>query len=95
MKIFRAAALLALLSGPAYGQMSNLNLLPSEEKKARTPEEIEQDNAKDKAYRESIRKIPDAKAASDPWGNVRGPDNRKAAAEQKPRAKSGNSTGRQ
>jgi hypothetical protein len=95
MKIFRAAALLALLTGPAYGQMSNLNLMPSEEKKARTPEEIEQDNVKDKAYRESIRKIPDAKAASDPWGNVRGSDSRKIEAQQKPRPKSGAATGRQ
>jgi hypothetical protein len=91
MKIFRAAALLALLTGPAYGQMSNLNLMPSDEKKARTPEEIEQDSVRDKAYRESIRKIPDAKAANDPWGNVRGPD-RKAAAQPKPRAKSGAAT---
>lgn len=90
MKIFRAAALLVLLTGPAYGQLSNMNLLPSE--KGRTPEEIERDNATDKAYRESIRKIPDTKA-NDPWGSVRGPDNRKAAAQPKPRAKSGVATG--
>jgi hypothetical protein len=87
MKFFRAAALLGLLIGPAYGQVPNANWIP--EAKSRTPDEIEQDSVKDKAYRESIRKIPDAKAASDPWGNVRGVDSRSPAAQPKPRAKSG------
>ena len=91
MKIFRAAALLALLTGPAYGQVPNINLVPSETK-SRTPEEIEQDKVTDKAYRDSLRKIPDAKVSSDPWGNVRGPDSPKAAAQPKPRAKSGAAT---
>lgn len=92
MKIFRAAALLALLTGPAYGQMPGANLIP--EDKSRTPDEIERDKMNDKAYRESLRKIPNAKAASDPWGNVRGADSRKPAAQSKPRAKSGAETGR-
>ncbi len=87
MKIFRAAVLLALLTGPAYAQAPGMNLIPSETK-SRTPEEIERDKATDKAYRESLRKIPDAKV-NDPWGNVRGPDSPKAAAQPKPRAKSG------
>ena len=91
MKIFRAAALLALLAGPAYGQAPSMNLIPSETK-SRTQEEIERDQATDKAYRDSLRKIPDAKAG-DPWGNVRGPDSRKTAAQPKARAKSGAATG--
>jgi hypothetical protein len=86
MKIFRAAVLLALLTGPAHGQMNNW--IP--DAKSRTPEEIEQDRANDRAYRDSLRKIPDAKAASDPWGNARGLDSRKPAAQTKqPQAKSG------
>jgi hypothetical protein len=87
MKFFRAAALLALLAGPAYGQAPAMNLIPSETK-SRSPEEIEQDKATDKAYRDSLRKIPDAKL-NDPWGNVRGADTRKTAAQPKARAKSG------
>jgi hypothetical protein len=91
MQIFRAAALLALLTGPASAQMSNMNLIPSENK-VRTPEEIEKDKATDKAYRDSLRKIPDTKV-NDPWGNVRGPSP-KAAAQPKARAKSGEATSR-
>ena len=91
MKIFRGAALLALFAVPAYAQVPNINLIPSETK-SRTPEEIEKDKATDKAYRESLRKIPNAKATADPWGNVRGADSPKAAVQAKPRAKSGAGT---
>jgi hypothetical protein len=72
MKIFRAAALIALLIGPAYAQTPHINMMP--ELKSKTPEEIERDKANEKAYKDSLRKIPDAKASSDPWGNVRGVD---------------------
>jgi hypothetical protein len=72
MRIFRAAALVALLAGlsvPASAQTPNINLLP--EFQSKTPEEREADAVKEKAYRESLRKIPDAKASNDPWGTVR------------------------
>jgi hypothetical protein len=92
MKIFRTAALLALLTGPAYAQVPHINLLPTETK-SRSPEEIEKDKATDKAYRESLRKIPDAKV-NDPWGNVRAPDSHKAVVQPKQRVKSGASTAR-
>jgi hypothetical protein len=69
MKIFRAAALIGLLAAPAYAQMPNVNLIP--ETPSKTPEQIEQDQATDKAYKESLRKIPNAKANTDPWGDVR------------------------
>jgi hypothetical protein len=38
---------------------------------SKTPEEKEADEVRDKAYKDSLRKIPDAKASSDPWGSVR------------------------
>jgi hypothetical protein len=44
---------------------------------------------RDKAYRESLKKIPDAKTSSDPWGNVRSVDTPKTSAPAKPRAKTG------
>jgi hypothetical protein len=72
MRIFRAAALVALLAGlsaPASAQSPNINLLP--EFQSKTPEQKEADAIKEKAYRESLRKIPDAKVSNDPWGNVR------------------------
>jgi len=69
MKVFRIAAVMALLTAPAYAQMNpNINLVPEIQHKS--PEEKEQEAAQQKAYKESLRKIPDAKASSDPWGNV-------------------------
>jgi hypothetical protein len=89
MRIFSAAAVIALLTGPAYAQMQtpNINLIP--ELAAKTPEEKEQEAVRDKAYRESLKKIPDAKTSSDPWGNVRSVDTPKASAPAKPRTKTG------
>jgi hypothetical protein len=85
MKIFRFAAAVALLTGPALltgavvptgpahaQQMPNINLIP--ELASKTPEEKEQEEIQQKAYKDSLRKIPDAKASSDPWGTVRGGD---------------------
>jgi hypothetical protein len=89
MKVFRIAAMMALLTAPAYAQMStpNVNLIP--ELQSKTPEEKEQEAAQQKAYKESLKKIPDAKASSDPWGNVRSPEPPKASATTKPRTKTG------
>jgi hypothetical protein len=72
MKIFRAAALVALFAAPYLAtpaSAQHMNLMP--ELKSKSPEEREQDAIAEKAYRESLRKIPDAKPGADPWGNVR------------------------
>jgi hypothetical protein len=87
MRIFGAAAVIVLLAGPAYAQTPNINLIP--ELQSRSPEEKEADAVKEKAYKESLRKIPDAKGSSDPWGNVRSTDTPKAAAPAKLRTKTG------
>ena len=80
MRMLSAAAVVVLLTVPAYAQMStpNINLMP--EFQSKSPEEKEQDAIKDKAYKDSLRKIPDAKASSDPWGTVRSTDAPKATA---------------
>lgn len=81
-------AAVALLAGPAAAQMSppTVNLLADQPSK--TPEEKEADAVRDKAYRESLKKIPDAKASNDPWGNVRS-EAPKTAAPAKAKAKTG------
>ena len=89
MKIFRAPALIALLaglSGPAWAQTPNINLMP--EFATKTPEEKEADAIKEKAYRESLRKIPDAKTSNDPWGNMRAAEPPRIAPA-KPKTKTG------
>ena len=79
MKLFRmAAVLLAVLAGPAYAQMPNLNLL--QEGPGKTPEEKAAEAERDKAYKETLKKIPDAKASNDPWGGVRSNEAPKTAA---------------
>ena len=93
MKIVRAVALIVLLAGPAYAQsLPDINIIP-DNTRSKTPQEIEQDKINEKAYRESLRKIPDAKASNDPWGSVRGADAVKPekAPQSKSRTKTGNS----
>jgi hypothetical protein len=91
MRVLRAAAMLALLTGPSYAQqMPSINMMP--EVTSKTPEEKAADEVRDKAYRESLRKIPDAKASSDPWGAVRSSDAPKSTAKApaaKPKTKTG------
>jgi hypothetical protein len=65
----------------------NINLMP--EMQSKSPEEKEADAIKEKAYRESLKKIPDAKGANDPWGTVRSTDAPKAASPAKPKTKTG------
>jgi hypothetical protein len=77
MKPVRVAAALALfavpafafLARPALAQMPNINLIP--ETASKSPEEKAVEEERDKAYKESLKKIPDAKASNDPWGGVR------------------------
>ena len=76
MRVFRVAAVFMLLTAPAYAQAPAINLLS--ELPSKTPDQIEQEAAQQKAYKDSLRKIPDAKASSDPWGTVRSADTPKA-----------------
>jgi len=56
-------------AGGGGNDSPHVNLLADTPSK--TPEEKEADAAREKAYKESLKKIPDAKAPSDPWGSVR------------------------
>jgi hypothetical protein len=70
MKVLFAAAVIAMLAGPAWAQSSSPKTL-EEMMNAKTPDQIEKERATDRAYKESLKKIPDAKAPADPWGNAR------------------------
>jgi hypothetical protein len=78
MKVFRTAALLAVLAGPAYAQqMPHINMM--QDAPGKTDEERAADAERDQRYKETLKKIPDAKASTDPWGGMRS-DPPKAAA---------------
>ncbi len=87
MRILAAASVILLLTGSAYAQMPQMNLL-QDNSPPKTQEQKDAEEAKDKAYKESLKKIPDAKGSADPWGNVRS-DTPKASAPAKLRTKTG------
>jgi hypothetical protein len=90
------AAAVMLLASPALAQIPKLNLL-QDNKPSKTQEEKDAESAQDKAYRDSLKKIPDAKAPADPWGAVRSTDApaakspAKSASSSKPKPKTGTS----
>ena len=77
MKLFRLAAVLAVVAGPASAQMPQLNLL--QDAPSKTPEEKAAEAERDKAYKETLKKIPDTKASNDPWGGMRADPPKQAA----------------
>jgi hypothetical protein len=97
MKIVFASAVVAILAGPAFAQSQDKMPTMEQMMDAKTPDQIEKEQAADKAYKESLKKIPDAKTSSDPWGSTRGGDTPKTTAKtaaknptaKKPTAKSG------
>jgi hypothetical protein len=103
--ILVSAAMILMLAAPAYAQSKEEVPTPDQMMGGKTPDVIEKEKAADRAYKESLKKIPDAKASTDPWGNTRTAEpvrtgakagtkaatktGTKAAAAKKPAAKSG------
>jgi hypothetical protein len=89
MKIICAAAVLALLAGPAYAQ----GIVPKygEVDQKKSPQEIEAERESERAYKRSLGNIPD-QGPTDPWGTVRSDNAPKAAVKAAPakRTKTGN-----
>jgi hypothetical protein len=78
MRVVGVAAMAALigtmgLAVPARAQGGSdgphVNLLADQPSK--TPDQIEAEQERDRKYKDSLKKIPDAKASNDPWGSVR------------------------
>jgi hypothetical protein len=93
MRILSAAAvagLLAGLAGSAYAQQDMPHINMMSDVPTKTPEQKEDEAIKERAYKESLRKIPNAAVANDPWGNVRTAEPPKSATPAKPRTKTGN-----
>jgi hypothetical protein len=64
-----AAPARAQLGGAGGGDGPHVNLLS--DLPSKTPEEKEEEAERDRKYKDSLRKIPDAKGSNDPWGGVR------------------------
>jgi len=76
------AAMTVLLAQPAVAQV---NLMGVGDSKPVTQEEVEKREAQEKAYRDSLRKIPEQKAVNDPWGGVREAGSSPAGSKPKPK----------
>jgi hypothetical protein len=89
MKVFHIAVAMALLTGPVYAQ----TLIQSFD--SRTPQQKADDELKEKNFKESQRKTPEAdttttttKTSVDAWGNVRSTDATKTSASKSSASKS-------
>jgi hypothetical protein len=81
MRVLRAGAMIALLmAGPAYAQ-KGAPAPPAQLPKS--PSEIEAEKSTERAYKNSLRNIPDQPPA-DPWGGARAVEAPKAAAKDPP-----------
>lgn len=87
MKVLSASVLMlalmsgpALLSGSAVAQDSSPHINLLADGPGKTLDEIEKAKEVEKAYKDTLRKIPDAAVANDPWGNVRSEGQPKAKA---------------
>jgi hypothetical protein len=68
-KLIQAAAILALVTGPAAAQMA-LSPFKHDERKL-TPDELKAQQQREKDYKAAMDKIPEKKATKDPWGDIR------------------------
>lgn len=78
MRLFYAAAAIALLVAPAHAQTQPVPKY-GETGKPKSPQEIQAEKEAERAYRKSLSNIPD-QAPTDPWGNVRTENPSKPAA---------------
>ena len=78
MKRFYAAAVIALLAGPAFAQSQSIPKY-GDAPKVKTTQELQEERDAEKAYKRSLSNIPEQKA-SDPWGTVRNDNAPKAVA---------------
>ena len=68
MRVIYAAAMVALLAGPAGAQFGAKAKDPAAASKS--PQEIAAERAAEKAYKKSLSNIPD-QGPTDPWGAMR------------------------
>ena len=71
MTYVRMAVAVAMTVSFAQTATAQVNLADPGLARPVTKEEVEKKEQQEKAYRDSLRKIPEQKAVNDPWGGVR------------------------
>jgi hypothetical protein len=69
MRSLVAATIIVVVATPALAQISP-NLM-GDGMKLKTDVEVREERERESGYKAGLSKIPDQKAKSDPWGNVR------------------------
>jgi hypothetical protein len=69
MRVFLAAIVIASLAGPAFAQTPSIPKYG--ELEGKKPHEIAAEKEAERNYQKSLGRIPEQKASTDPWGNVR------------------------
>ncbi len=82
MRVFAAAAVIAVLAGPACAQSQSVPKYGDVDKE-KTRQQIEAEREAERAYKRSLGSIPN-QGPTDPWGNVRSESASKAAAKAAP-----------
>jgi len=72
MRTLTIAAIIALLTMPAYAQRGGPNFSkPGTKTEAEKAAEEKQRKADEKAYKDSVSRVPDKEQKFDPWGSMR------------------------
>ena len=67
--LIQAAAIIALVTGPASAQVA-LSPFKGQDKKL-TPDELKEQQQREKDYKAALDKVPEKKVTVDPWGDIR------------------------
>jgi hypothetical protein len=87
IRVMGAAAVIALMAGPAFAQQKTVPRY-GEEDKAKTQSELASEKDAERAYKRSLGSVPD-KGPVDPWGTVRADTPKPAAAKETKKTKVG------
>jgi len=71
MRTLTIAAIVASLAMPAYAQKGPAFSKPGTKTDAEKAAEEKQRKAEEKAYKDSVSRVPDKEQKFDPWGNMR------------------------
>jgi hypothetical protein len=85
MKSLVATVIIVAMATPVFAQMSP-NMF-GEGRHLKTDVEVKQEQERESGYKAGLSKIPDQKAKSDPWGNVRAATPQSGQNQQRPGAK--------
>ena len=81
MRTVLCALLTVGLAAPAYAQ--DFNVLGAANMKRKTQDEVDAEKQRNEDYNAAMKKMPNQDVKSDPWGSMRGGDQKQSGQKQK------------